>query len=644
MNGKVAELSAAPMKGPHLKHGSQMPTDPSQVPSRSDGAPSAEHKAGEVLSPHSGPVSARSLLSQDPGDRHRVTPHEGAGAAAAHPGSSGAPTRVLRNSQSSLVNEEGPGLHGSPHLLVPSFPSQLPAAALPATEERKPAAAEGTAGAAAGAAAAAGADQAPANLLDETALHTLPSGEVQRRAPVNPLHSPLLAKIGIGKHRKRRQKVKDPKLLNNPLRGRLVVCISTSALLIWLFIWEMLYNYTSFNGRCVSMVQYPDYKITTESERAPMVIRYGYGACEYNLGSLAYPRAAVGTKASDQGWPTNLVKNGAAGARSTSWDSPNGRILSAFGGLESNYMRNYGEVFRVFTSMYLHGGFVHICINLLCQIQSLWMLEPDWGFWRTALLFFVGGVSGNLLSAVADPCNITVGSSGAMYSLMGALIPYCVEYWKTIPRPCCILAFFIVVLLIGIVTGMSGFTDNYAHIGGCIGGILYGFATITTVAACDKCTLGERMVTTKPFSWCVPKKTQERLMEVARARKAEAVRRRRVEALRKRKAQGARGKAIRAVKLQVEEQGRPPCKMALREWVVRIACLAGLITFWAALFVALLNENVYKSFDPPGQLKFDGWLYCKCGVIKYVARQTTWNRGMFWCFGNAQDVEFYLNA
>lgn len=66
------------------------------------------------------------------------------------------------------------------------------------------------------------------------------------------------------------------------------------------------------------------------------------------------------------------------------------------------------------------------------------------------------------------------------------------------------------------------------------------------------------------------------------------------------------------------------------------------ITYWAALFVALLDENVYKDYDPPGQLKFEGWLYCKCGIIKYVARQTTWNLGMFWCFGNDQDANFYL--
>ena len=107
-----------------------------------------------------------------------------------------------------------------------------------------------------------------------------------------------------------------------------------------------------------------------------MVIRYGYGACQYNLGELAYPRAAVGSRASDKGYPTALVKNGASGASSASWDAPNSRILSVFGGLETNYIRNYGETFRLFSSMYLHGGFLHILINLLCQIQSLWMLEP----------------------------------------------------------------------------------------------------------------------------------------------------------------------------------------------------------------------------------------------------------------------------
>ncbi|CDJ64140.1 rhomboid-like protease 4, putative [Eimeria necatrix] len=143
-----------------------------------------------------------------------------------------------------------------------------------------------------------------------------------------------------------------------------------------------------------------------------------------------------------------------------------------------------------------------------------------------------------------------------------------------------------------------------------------------------------------------PKKPSfpRKLALLRRCAEAEAVKRRKLEIASKKKASGARGKAIRAVKLRVEEEGRPPCKMAAREWVVRISCFAALTAFWVSLFVVLLEENSYRHYEPPGQLKFEGWLYCKCGYIKYVARQTTWNLNMFWCFGNETDANFYLNA
>ncbi|KFH16851.1 rhomboid protease ROM4 [Toxoplasma gondii MAS] len=476
---------------------------------------------------------------------------------------------------------------------------------------------------------------------DDPLIHNLPDGVVGRRAPANPFNSSMYAKLR-GKKKKHRPKVRDPKLNNNPLRGRLVVCISTTALLCWIYMWELIYNFTSFNGRCVSPVMYPDYKLQEAKQRQPYVIRYGYGGCEYNLGSLAYPRASFGTSAGDKGWPVDLVPNGSAGSAATSWDSPNARVLRHLGGLETNYIREYSETFRLFTSMYMHGGWLHILINLSCQIQILWIIEPDWGFLRTTLLFFLGGISGNLLSAVADPCSITVGSSGSMYALLGALIPYCVEYWKSIPRPGCILVFMIVVVIIGILTGMAGFTDNYAHMGGALGGILWGFASITTVSACDKCTLGERMAMTPPFSWCVPKATQQKLLERAKARKAEAIRRRKLQAIQKKKAGGARGKAMYAVKMRLQEEGRPPCKMSFREWVIRGLCAAALFAYWLILFLYLLDPSLYKSYSPPGQLKFSGWLYCKCGTIVYQAPQTYGNLGRFWCFGSEKDAQYYL--
>lgn len=59
------------------------------------------------------------------------------------------------------------------------------------------------------------------------------------------------------------------------------------------------------------------------------------------------------------------------------------------------------------------------------QVQYLFMYEPDWGFWKCLVLFWVSGVTGNIVSASANPCSITVGSSGGLFGLMGGIIPYC---------------------------------------------------------------------------------------------------------------------------------------------------------------------------------------------------------------------------
>lgn len=468
-------------------------------------------------------------------------------------------------------------------------------------------------------------------------LYTLPPGAVGRRAPPNPFSSPILGKYRR-KNKNAKAKVADPRLNNNPLTGRLIVCISTTAILIWVFMSQMIFNFNTFNGRCITKVLYPIYTTADTHDRRPYVISIGHSACEYNLGESAMDRHFVGTKTADEGWPRDKVEPvGDGGKGEVSWDSMNSRTYTHLGGLDTNLIRNYGELYRLFWAMYLHGGFMHIIFNIICQIQILWMIEPDWGFLRTLLLFFITGVTGNLLSAVCDPCSVTVGSSGALYGLIGALFTYCIEYWKTIPRPCCVLVFMIAVIIFGILIGMFGYTDNYAHMGGCLAGILYGFATITTVSAADKCTLGERMLMSPPFSWFLSAESKSLIEAKAKEKKIKGELYRKKQLENKVRKDDKLHLMMALMKNRLNEEGRPPCRMKARECIVRLTAAFALITMWIVLFIYLLNEQAYMKFTPPGQIRFSGMHQCYC--CKITKSNDTFSNmlNQFWCFSNKED-------
>lgn len=80
-----------------------------------------------------------------------------------------------------------------------------------------------------------------------------------------------------------------------------------------------------------------------------------------------------------------------------------------------------GEWYRIFTGAFIHAGPIHILFNMLLLWQTGSLLEPALGRARFALLYLVsllGGAFGALLLA---PDTLTVGASGAVFGLMGAL-------------------------------------------------------------------------------------------------------------------------------------------------------------------------------------------------------------------------------
>lgn len=141
--------------------------------------------------------------------------------------------------------------------------------------------------------------------------------------------------------------------------------------------------------------------------------------------------------------------------------------LYSFGGLVKE-----GSFIRLFTSMFLHIGIIHLVMNMWALILLGKQIESFYGHFKTLIIFIFSGVVGNLLSVILMGSNtISAGASGAIFGLMGAILYFAINQrtymGEALKKE--ILPVIIVNLLFGfMLTGIN----MYAHIGGLIGGIL----------------------------------------------------------------------------------------------------------------------------------------------------------------------------
>lgn len=144
--------------------------------------------------------------------------------------------------------------------------------------------------------------------------------------------------------------------------------------------------------------------------------------------------------------------------------------LVRYGANFSGLVRN-GELYRLVTYMFLHAGIVHIGLNM----YSLYIVGPRvedfFGKWKYALIYFISGICGGLLSIGVTPDVVSVGASGAIFGLFGALIYFGYNYRGYIGAmirsqvvPIVIYNLFMGLFIPGI--------DMWGHVGGLIGGIL----------------------------------------------------------------------------------------------------------------------------------------------------------------------------
>jgi membrane associated rhomboid family serine protease len=148
------------------------------------------------------------------------------------------------------------------------------------------------------------------------------------------------------------------------------------------------------------------------------------------------------------------------------------RDLTTWGANDSRLVLEQGQHWRLLTYVLLHGGLMHLVLNM----WALWSLgrhvELIYGSRRMVYIYIFAGIAGGIASAAfrAYPV-ISVGASGAVLGMMGALVYFAVGMrgavdWRAFMGPVVINLFY-GFFIRGI--------DNHAHIGGFIGGVIAAF-------------------------------------------------------------------------------------------------------------------------------------------------------------------------
>jgi membrane associated rhomboid family serine protease/Flp pilus assembly protein TadD len=148
-----------------------------------------------------------------------------------------------------------------------------------------------------------------------------------------------------------------------------------------------------------------------------------------------------------------------------------------------------GQWWRLATYMFLHGGLFHIAMNMWCLWNLGSLCESLYGRITYAAVYLITGVAGGIASVAWNPGVWSVGASGAIFGLTGALIAsfYLGEFSLSginIKGTLSSLLFFAgFSLYLGTV---SSRIDNACHIGGLVSGLILGALIAVAAPGRDK--------------------------------------------------------------------------------------------------------------------------------------------------------------
>ncbi|WP_251942883.1 rhomboid family intramembrane serine protease [Staphylococcus sp. Marseille-Q5304] len=130
----------------------------------------------------------------------------------------------------------------------------------------------------------------------------------------------------------------------------------------------------------------------------------------------------------------------------------------------------HGEWYRLISSIFLHYNFEHIFMNMLSLFIFGKIVESIIGSWRMLGIFIISGIFANFASLSFNTDTVSVGASGAIFGLIGAIIVFMYLSQKYDRK--LIIQLLVVIAILILLSLLMSNVNIVAHIGGFIGGAL----------------------------------------------------------------------------------------------------------------------------------------------------------------------------
>jgi len=132
-----------------------------------------------------------------------------------------------------------------------------------------------------------------------------------------------------------------------------------------------------------------------------------------------------------------------------------------------------GEYYRLISSMFVHASIAHLAGNMLFLLVFGLRAEEMFSLPEYLMVYLLGGLAGNLVSLWLLPSSFSVGASGAIFGMFGAVTVFARRSVNQSIVGALIYGFFLLFISSG--QGVNVF----AHLGGLVCGLIIGYLLAT---------------------------------------------------------------------------------------------------------------------------------------------------------------------